>query len=76
MVGQVRQGFAILATMTILWAISVSLTVAAENARFTLLRYKLRRGSGGQRGSFRHSDVRCLWREYDVDLYWLRELHA
>ena len=32
MVGQVRQGFAILATMTILWAISVSLTVAAENA--------------------------------------------
>ena len=32
MVGQVRQGFAILATMTVLWAISVSLTVAAENA--------------------------------------------
>jgi len=32
MVGQLRQGFAILATMTILWAISVSLTVAAENA--------------------------------------------
>lgn len=32
MVGQLRQGFAILATMVILWAISISLTIAAENA--------------------------------------------
>ena len=50
-----RQGFAILATMTILWAISVSLTVAAENARRRCATSCRRGNSGGQRGSFRHS---------------------